>query len=61
MTTRYGIYNSKDKAWFSGFSKDGRQRWGNENHSKPYDNKLLAETQATLFNIENTSNFHFRG
>ena len=58
MKARYGIYNTESKTWFSGFDASGHQRWGDENHSKPYDNKVLAETQATIFGVENTSNFH---
>lgn len=47
--TRYGIYNTENKTWFSGFDATGHQRWGDENQSKPYDNKILAEAQAALF------------
>ncbi len=49
---RYGIYNKQSQQWFSGFDESGQQRWGDENGSKPYDNKLLAETQAYLFGMQ---------
>lgn len=47
--SRYGVYSQELGKWFSGFSPDGSQRWGDENHSKPYERKDIAEGQANLF------------
>ena len=49
MNIRYGIYHKEHKAYFSGFDANDQPVWADENHAKPYAERLHAEAQAHCF------------